>query len=116
LVLAAQQVELQENQIQQEITDLILFLILQLQQVAVVVAHIGVVILHMKQENLEDLEVAAPLELQQQLVLVGQEHQGKVMLVDEPMEVLLIGVQAAAEKMRLAAMLQVQPQALEALV
>jgi hypothetical protein len=116
LVLAARQVEIQDNQIQREITDLILFLILQLQQVAVVVVHIGLVIPHIKLVNLEVLVEVEPLEPQQQQVLGGQEQQGKVTLVGKPMEVNLIGVVAVAEKMRLAAMLQVQPQALEALV
>jgi len=92
LVLVAQQVEIQDNQIQQEITDLILFLIPQLQQVVAVLVHIGLVIPHIKLVNLAVLVEVEALELQQQLVLVGQEQQGKVTLVGKPMEVLLIGV------------------------
>ena len=107
-MLAARQVETQENQIQQEITDLILFLILQLQQVAVVLAHIGLVILHIKQENLEDLVAAAVLELHQQLAQVGQEHQVKVTLVGKPTEEVRIMAVAAVEKMLLVLMGQVQ--------
>jgi hypothetical protein len=116
LVLVVRQAATHANQTRLATTVLILFLVLQLQQVVAVAVRIGLAIQHTKLDDLVALAVVVLLVLPQQPALVALELLVKEMLEDRLMVAVHIGALVVAAKMRLVLMQQVPLLAMVVLV